>query len=409
MRVSVKLCLSTLFLMSQLFFAQGYADQEPAEAASTEASTPSKPFEAFTGKITKSKVRLRQQPSLDGPVVRELKRGDLFVVVGETDDFYAVQPPSDIKAYVFRTYVLDNVVEANRVNVRLEPDVDAPTIAQLSAGDQVNGVISSRNNKWLEISPPKSTRFYISKDYVEKIGDAALITAIEKRRDEVNILLSSADLASQTEMQKPFPEINLNPIYASYNKIITSYTDFPEQTARAQEQLKVLQDSYLQKKLTFLETQTKMTQSELSDQVKTQQQKVAQLEQQLQKGYKGGNIRDITTNGINSKMAAWLPAEQALFETWSQQNSNTTIDDFYRSQTDQAVVLNGIIEPYARVIRNKPGDYMVVDANSRLPIAFVYSTIVNLQDRVGQQVNLSAVPRNNNNFAYPAYFVLSTD
>lgn len=51
---------------------------------------PQSPFQAFTGKVTKNKVRLRLQPNLDGPILRELKQGDLLIVVGETDDFYAV-------------------------------------------------------------------------------------------------------------------------------------------------------------------------------------------------------------------------------------------------------------------------------------------------------------------------------
>ncbi|MCB1112322.1 MAG: hypothetical protein KDK72_06685, partial [Chlamydiia bacterium] len=125
-----------------------------------------KPFTAFTGKITRNKVRLRLQPNLDGHILRELKKGDMLVVIGEQDDYYAVQPTQDQKAYIFRTFVLDNTVEGNHVNVRLEPDVDAPIVAQLNTGDRVDGKVSPQNSKWLEITPPSSARYYISKEYV---------------------------------------------------------------------------------------------------------------------------------------------------------------------------------------------------------------------------------------------------
>lgn len=370
---------------------------------------PPAPFHAFTGKVTKNRVRLRQQPNLDGPILRELKQNDLLIVVGETDDFYAVQPPSDIKAYVFRTYILDNVVEANRVNVRLQPDVDAPVIAQLTTGDRINGTVSTANNKWLEINPPASTRFYVAKDYIEKIGDPSMMATIEKRREEVNMLLNSSYLVSQTEMQKPFPDINLDIVFANFNKIINDYTDFPEQGARARELTSMLQDAYLQKKIAYLENKTMTAQNdwqsknaELSAQVKNQQQKLSHLEHQLQKG---GAAPRIST-GMSTKMASWMPVEQSLYESWARQNNNRSMEEFYLEQRDKAVVLTGIIEPYSRIIKNKPGDFVIVNQSNNLPIAFLYSTKANLQDAVGHNVTIHAVPRPNNNFAFPAYFVL---
>lgn len=371
---------------------------------------PAAPFQAFTGKVTKHKVRLRQQPNLDGPILRELKHGDLLIVVGETDDFYAVQPPADIKAFVFRTYILDNVVEANRVNVRMAPDVDAPVIAQLTTGDRVNGTVSATNNKWLEIAPPESARFYVAKDYIEKLGDPSVMATIEKRREEVNMLLNSSYLVSQTEMQKPFPDINLNTVYTNFNKIISDYTDFPEQVSRARELQATLQDNYLQKKIAFLESKTKTAQndwqnknSELSAQVKNQQQKLSQMEQQLQKKTSSASS---SGNGISTKMSAWLPIEQSFYQNWAQQNNQRSQEEFYLEQQEKAVVLTGIIEPYSRIIKNKPGDYMIVNQSNNLPIAFLYSTQSNLQNFVGQNVTIHAVSRPNNNFAFPAYFVL---
>lgn len=416
----------SFFLASSLTLAlnvapiQGYEDSTSAQQAAAN-------FQPFTGRINKNKVRLRQQASLDSPILRELNQGDLLIVVGENEDFYAVQPPADIKAYVFRTFILDNVVEGTRVNVRLEPDTEAPVIAQLASGERVDGVVSPLNSKWLEITPPPQARFYVSKNYIDKIGNAALMATIEKRREEVNSLLNSTYLSSQSEMQKSFPEISLDGIYANFNTIINSYRDFPDQVARAKELVTALQENYLQKKLAYLEAKTKNTQndwhtrtSQMNEQMQAQQQRVAELEMQLQmekasREYASRSSDSSTpaqkdTHGyINNKMMAWEPVEQAIYAAWLHHNPNGTPDEFYREQQQQAATLRGIIEPYTRAIKNKPGDYILVNESTHLPVAYLYSTQINLQDRVGQVVTIQGSARANNNFAFPAYFVLALE
>lgn len=432
MRKPTTLIFSGLILMAQTNLAQIYADestyssspaQEESDVATPQQQTPevpTAPFSAFTGKVTKNKVRLRLQPNLDSPILKELAQGDMLIVIGETEDFYAVQPPAGSKSYVFRTYILDNVVEASRVNVRLEPDLDAPIIAQLRAGDHIAGNISALNSKWLEIAPPASARFYVAKDYIEKLGDPSVMSTIEKRRDEVNMLLSSTYVASQAEMQKAFPEINLDTVYANYNKIINDAKSFPEQAARAKELLSSTQDSYLQKKIAYLEAKTKIVQedwqtknSQLSEQMKSQQQKLSTLEQQLKKNNGAppyiAQGKASTTSGLSNKMAAWLPVEQSIYETWAEANENKSQEEYYQELTQSTVPLRGIIEPYNRVIKNKPGDYILVNQSNHLPIAYLYSTQVNLQDKVGHEVTVHGAPRDNHSFAFPAYFVLSVE
>lgn len=434
---------SSLTLMLQTTSAQLFADasessvyQEdtpPYEQSSQQPDVeppkeqpPAAPFIAFTGKVTKNKVRLRQQPNLDSPILKELSHGDMVIVAGESEDFYAVQPPADAKAYIFRTFVLDNVVEGTRVNVRLEPDTESPVVAQLNAGTRVDGTVSPLNSKWLEITMPDSARFYVAKEYIEKIGDRTLMATMEKRRDEVNRLLNTTYAVSQSEMQKSFPEINLDGVYDNFNKIINNYPDFPEQAAKARELLTLLQDNYLQKKVSFLEAKAKSANedwnsknSQLNDQMRAQQQRLAQLEQQLQKekAAKAARAANIASNGhsfeaqgsINNKMTAWLPLEQEVYQAWATRNNNRSQEDFYEEQGEQAAAIKGIVEPYTKAIKNKPGDYILINQASNLPIAYLYSTQVDLQNAVGHEVTLKAAPRSNNNFAFPAYFIISIE
>lgn len=427
MRKSTALIVSSFTLIAQAALTDVSANEVlntsmPQEEQGTNtnqqtAVSTNEPFSPFTGKVTKSKVRLRLQPNLESPVLKELSQGDMLIVLGETEDFYAVQPPAGLKSYVFRTYILDNVVEASRVNVRLEPDLDAPIIAQLRAGDRIEGNVSALNSKWFEISPPNTARFYVAKDYIEKLGDPSVLATIEKKRDEVNILLNSTYLTSQNELQKAFPEINLDLVYANLNKIINEQKNFPEQAARAKEILSSVQDTYLQKKISYLEAKTKIVQddwqtknAQLNEQVKSQQQKVSSLEQQLKRS-KGApfTAQNSSNNVLSIKMTAWLPAEQALYDTWAQTNIDKTQEDFYYEQRQRAVALRGLLEPYSRAIRNKPGDYVLVNQSNHLPIAYLYSTQINLQDKVGHEVTIYGAPRDNRGFAFPAFFVLGID
>lgn len=389
MRPALKYLLSATLLL-------GSCELCGADAVSI---TIEQPFQPFTGKITRNKVRLRLNPSLEAHIISEYDRGDMISVVGEKGEFFAVKPPEDFKAYIFRTYILDGVVEGNHVNVRLHPDLGSPVIARLNSGERVEGVVSPMSSKWLEISPPEKTVFYVCREYVEKVGDANMMARHQVRRQEVNQLLSSAYAAGQEEIKKSFQEIDLAPIQAYFQKIIEEYDDFSEQVARARELNAEMEEAYAQMKLAYLEQQAKT--------MEEWKAKYVDLEQRLQASEKGAETSiDDFVEPLNDQMRTWKAIELAWYNEWIGQNNTGSMEDFYNSQKQSAVVLKGMIEPYVRNIKNKPGDFLLL-LNNRMPNAFLYSTKVNLAIRTGQEVTVLAVPRPNNNFAYPAYFVLS--
>lgn len=373
---------------------------EQTEPKKLVKQAPTAPFKAFTGKITRNKVRVRLQPNLDGPILRELNKDDLIIVLGETEGFFAIQPPKEAKAYVFRTFILDNVVEGTRVNVRLEPDLDAPIVAQLNQGDRIQGTISPINSKWLEIAMPDSARFYISKELVERAGDPSMMATYERRRDEVNYLLNTAFATSQTELQKPFAEMNVEGTISNLKKIINNYSEFTDQSARAKEILAQLQDTYTQKKIAYLEAKAQ-----------TADAAAASDKGDAATGQVNGGTEETEEEdaGATSKMATWEAAEKAFYESWAEENNNLSQDTFYEMQANDAKPLTGIIEPYHRNVKNRPGDYVLINKATNLPIAYLYSTKVNLQRKAGQEVTVKGLARPNNNFAFPAYFVLSIE
>lgn len=344
----------------------------------------------FTGKIKGRKVRMRLRPDLDSRIIKELSKNELITVIGEKGDFWAVEAPAGMKAFVFRSFVLDNVVEGNRVNVRLEPGLDAPIIAHLNAGEKLEKAsISPINPKWLEITPPSNTRFYIAKEYIEYAGGPEVKIEMEKRQSAAEQLLDSTSLLSKAELRKALEEIDFDRIVKGYNTVMTDFTEFPELVEQAKEALASFQEAYLQKRISHLETQTN-------------EQFAASPSKGSVNLEKFENISMIT-----EKMKSWEPIEEALFLSWANINDNRTQRDYYEEQKLAAVEIEGVLESYITPTKNKPGDFIL--RNQDVPVGYVYSTQINLQSLIGKQVKLIAAPRPNNNFAFPAYYVLSVE
>lgn len=382
---------------------------EPVKEAAKTPEKIKKTIPAFTGKVTKNRVRMRIQPSLDSPILKELNNGDLLIIDGEVDDFYTVKPAQDQKAYVFRTFILDGAVEGTRVNVRLEPSIDSPVIAQLNSGDRVKGIISPLNSKWMEIQTPETTRFFVAKDFIENIGGPNKLAEITKRKEEVEKLYTESYATSHLEMQKDYENIHLEGATGNLNKIINNYADFPEYVEKSKSLLSTLQDSYTKKKLAYLEAAAQKNNQTLEAQNRELQAKENLLNQMQ---FIKGQIEDSTVASSMSptaKMASWAPAEQAAYEAWAAEQTNPSLEEFYRLQDQEAVILRGILETYNKNVKNKPGDFVLINPANHLPIAYLYSTKINLQDKVGQQISVRGAERPNNNFAFKAYYVISIE
>ncbi len=377
-------------------------------------------FEPFTAKVTGTKVRLRTQPSLEGHVVRETACGEMFAVTGEVEGFYAITPPKGTKGYVFRTFVLDGTVEGEHVNVRLYPDIEAPIIAQLNTGDKINPIVSDVNNKWLVIDLPSTATFYLAHEYIEKIGPVELLAKLEARHKEATHCLNSVFLYAQSEIQKPLQQIDLDSINKRFVELQTSYSDLPEIVESAQEASHLLQDVYVQKKIAFLESKAEQTASVFEvDPVHLEKLAALGIDIPARHGeldvgriaHAASNTLGLATTigdgTITDKMLVWKPLEQSIYHLWAVAHGESSMEEFYKTEQDNAIFLSGIIEPYNRPVKNLPGDYLIRCDNH--PIAFLYSTKIDLQRLVGRNVTIMATPRPNNNFAFPAYFVLSVE
>jgi hypothetical protein len=362
---------------------------EPKAASKkTPEKVPELSVNPFTGKIKGRKVRMRLRPDLDSRIIKELSKNELVTVIGEKGDFWAVQAPAGTKAYIFRSFVLDNVVEGNRVNVRLEPSLDAPVIGYMNAGDKIeNPTISPINLKWFEINPPPQTRFYVAKEYVEYAGGPEVKAQMDRRASTAEQLIDASALLSKAELRKPFEEIDFDRVVRGFNTVIADYTDFPDLVEQAKESLATFQETYLQKRITYLESHPS--------------------EQYVSSSTKSSEKSEDFNSTLTDKMKLWEPIEEALYLSWSSINDNKTQKDYYEEQKLAAVEISGIVEPYTIPVKNKPGDFILRDKD--IPVGYVYSTQINLQNLIGKSVRLIATPRPNNNFAFPAYYVLAIE
>lgn len=340
--------------------------------------------EPFTGKIKGRKVRMRLKADLDSRVMKELSKGELVKVVGEKGDFWAVEAPQETDAYVFRSFVIDGTVEGNHVNVRLEPSTDAPILTRLNSGDHIeNASVSPINSKWLKIDLPAHTRFYVAKDYVEYAGGPEVKERIEKRRHTAEQLLEASALLSKAELRKTFEAIDFDRVAKGYRSVIEDFSELSDLVDQAKESLASFQEEYLQKKISLLDQEALATSKRPTNSLET------------------------PGDPMTDKMRLWEPLEEALYSSWATLNDNKSRQDYYEEQTLASVEVTGIVEPYVTPAKNRPGDFIVRDKD--LPVAYIYSTKVNLQNLVGKQVKLVGVPRPNNNFAFPAYYVIAAE
>ncbi|HXF28500.1 MAG TPA: SH3 domain-containing protein, partial [Chlamydiales bacterium] len=386
-----------------------------------QAPSEAKAIEPFTGKITKDRVRLRLQPTLDGFILKEFQKNATVVVTGVADEFYAILPNPDVKGYIFRTYVLDGEIVGNHVNVRLEPDTNSNIICQLNSGDKIKGIVAKENNRWLEIELPQSARFYVAKDYVSKAGPESLFYTLNKKREDLNERLSIVDKAITVELQKPFRDIQLKPFAHELKNIITQSNDFPEQAEQANTLLKKMQEAYLQKSVGGKEEPVKSGKAS-AKKTKAQKNQAAQEQMDEKTAYddsdceekEGDNKKDAPQQSTkNVSMPVGAKKDAAELETQNatvaQNQANEQVPSLATTQanTQEGIVtLKGIVKPYLSHAKNAPGQFLLINPQNNLPHAFLTSRDINLNTVVGKEVTVSAIETTNNHFAYPAYVVL---
>jgi len=180
--------------------------------------------------------------------------------------------------------------------------------------------------------------------------------------------------------------MEIDQIKNKYQTVMSDFNEFPDLVDKAKEAFNVLQEEYTQRKIAFLEDKA-------DGKIPAEEEKAP-------------SFTELALNPTD-RMKMWEPIEESIYLAWASRNEDRSLDEFYADQRQNAVKITGFVEPYTAPVKNKPADHIV--KNGDLPMAYVYSTQVNLQEFAGKKVTLLVTPRSNNNFAFPAYFVLSVE
>lgn len=373
-------------LMSLHVFAQ--EDTSISEVSlSTEQATPVARLDPFTGKIIGSRVRLRLQPTIDSPVIKEFTSGDLVQVVGEIDDFYVLLPETEQKGYVFRTYVLDNVIEGSNVNVRLKPDMSAPVILQLQQGDKIESTSTKEHAKWVEIELPSSVRFYVAKKFIKNEGTPWLFSQRLKQKKDLLEQLNHLQESISLEFSKTFDAMDFSSIKKDLDALVEqTRAQLPEISKQASSLLKKMQETYFQ----------------LSVDAKQHREASKPIELPAPQP-----LSEEPASAVHEPKVSFYLQEQekTLVQKRLANREASSCQELYEQEQKNPVLLRGKLVPFERAIKIKPGDFLLIHPTTKVPVAYVYSTTVNLDQYVGTTVSLQAATRPNHDFALPAYFV----
>ncbi len=375
---------------------------------------------AFTGKISGNKVRLRSSPHLNSAVIGELNKDDYVKVIGEQAGFLVIEPPSGMKMYVYRTYVFNQIVDTNNVNVRLSPSLESPTIAQLHAGEKIVGKPSSQNPKWLEIDPPTTAKLYIAKEYVIRAGGEDFLKEQIEKLEKANILLLSTYRDAENELKKPTEDMLIEPLIAKIDSLKETWHTLPEHEKHATALKELLEESSKNKKVAALEAKIESVSAALearkkkSDELQLKyEMRIQQLENklhdensQLIASLEAAQLQNTNLSLPNNEgpSSKWQMIEQSYQNQWLSKQPALSAQEYQKFQSDHAVNLHGVIKSYEPTTNNAPGDFILLI--NGLPCAFLYSPFVDLSIVVDKEISLTAVERDNHYFAYPSYCVM---
>ncbi len=408
----MKLPLSLTFLLAlSASFANNPADFQKTITETEYANSydvPSTSAFPFTGKVSSKGVRLRTSPDLDSHVLRELNQDDYLLIVGEVENFYAVQPNPNTPLYIFRSFVLDGVVEAQNVNVRMGPSLSDPIVARLQSGTTVHGKVCSSNAKWLEISPPENVHFYLAKDYVEKVGGPQIIHNLHAQKESLDELFVSLHIAINEQKQKNYEEMQIQEIERIIEKVRSEYPSFKSDIRKAEELFHGLKEHFLAKKVAFLEKQMHADVITVNDEPSNKasstssENRSEKLEAVAAQAESPARI-ETTPEAV----LKWKNIEYARYLGWTEEHPEQPISDFYNEERLTATRLTGEIAAFECNLSARPGDFLLKQKG--LAVAYLYSTLVDLSDLEGKEVSLVVVPRPNNDFAFPTYFVIAAE
>lgn len=159
-------------------------------------------------------VNVRNAPNTDGDIVGKLYDGSvvqILALAGEKDEWFQVVSGSvegyvkaeffiygDAAAAVIDDYVIRYVtVQADRLNVRQEPDVGSARIGYVSRGESVD--LLEDCGEWMKVQYTEQSAGYVSAEYVTVTETFIYAKSIEEEQAELAAQRALAERARELE------------------------------------------------------------------------------------------------------------------------------------------------------------------------------------------------------------------
>lgn len=159
-------------------------------------------------------VNVRNMPSTDGEIVGKLYDGSVAQILapaGENDEWFQVVSGNvegyvkaeffiygDEAAAVIDDYVIRYVtVQADRLNVRREPDINADRIGYITRGESVS--LLEDCGEWLKVQYTEQKAGYVSAEYVIVTEEFIYAKSIEEEQAEIAARRELAERAKAEE------------------------------------------------------------------------------------------------------------------------------------------------------------------------------------------------------------------
>lgn len=116
--------------------------------------------------VTGDRVSLRAEPDLNAVLMGRAMRGDRFILHDHTDsEWVGVSLPDGMDVWVNSAYVLDEVVQAERLNIRSGPSLSHPVVGVVEMGRALS--VRGQVADWLKIAPTPECTVWLHRDYAD--------------------------------------------------------------------------------------------------------------------------------------------------------------------------------------------------------------------------------------------------
>lgn len=117
--------------------------------------------------VKADRVNVRIRPDLYATVLGQLAFGEVVQVLEITNTWAEIQLPNRFDAWVHGDFIESGRVAAGRLNVRGGPGINYQILTRVSRGTPI--VERSREGEWLRIEPPPDSTAYVSQDLLNAL------------------------------------------------------------------------------------------------------------------------------------------------------------------------------------------------------------------------------------------------